>query len=249
MTYDGTVYIGVVGPDMIPVQAVISIMNIQRRPGDAAPRFQMATKGYEARQIHINQFLDSEHDWILLLDHDMIFPGDTLERLRSHGRPYVSGLYMRRRHSPMLPVWYEPYMGEWSMMPFTADPERGRLHELGASGWGCILIHRTVIEETRFFLGGEWEVIEDDMDVDPVTGEVLLGTKKPVGSDLRYPMFARRAGFVLYGDPDVRASHILSYPLSPDDYSGTPQLIRDQWASEIRRQVLELRAERRGGGG
>ena len=248
MQYEGRAYIGVVGPDTIPVHAVISIMNIERRPGDAAPRFQMATKGYEARQMHINQFLASEHDWILLLDHDMIFPADTLERLRSHGKPYVTGLYMRRRHSPMLPVWYEPYTGEWPMMPFTADPARGRLHELGASGWGCILLHRAVIEGTRPFLGGEQEVIEDDMDVWPATGEPLRGTKDIVGSDIRYPVYARQAGYILYGDPDVRPSHIMQYPLSPDDYTGTPVEIRDNWASTSRRQVLDARAARQARG-
>ena len=113
-----TCYIGVVGPETIPTQGMLSILNIRTRPGDTPPHFIMATKGYEARQKHINDFMESEHEWLLLLDHDMIFADDTLERLRSHNLPYVSGYYMRRRFAPMVSVWFEPYDGNWPMMPY-----------------------------------------------------------------------------------------------------------------------------------
>ena len=159
--YEGSVYIGVVGPEVIPTLEMISIMNIQRREGDTIPNFHIGTKGYQARQWHVNKFMESEHDFILLLDHDMRFAEDTLERLRSHKLPYVSGLYMRRRFAPIMPVWYRPFDGRWPMRPWLDVPERGRLHELGASGWGCILIHREVIEKTREILHGEDEIIED----------------------------------------------------------------------------------------
>lgn len=229
--YEGTCYIGVVGPETIPVLAVTSIMQMERRDGDGIPQFITATKGYVARQTLINNFMASEHDYILLLDHDMIFEKDTLERLRSHGLPYVTGYYMRRQFGPMYSVWFEPYSGEWPHMPFLHEPEKGRLYELGASGWGCILIHRDVIESTRKILKGEMDVIEDDMDVWPYDlAKVLNGEEqiKPlrgvkyecVGSDIRYPFYARAAGYTLMGDPDVRPKHLLQYPLSPDDYSG-----------------------------
>lgn len=241
--YNGTCYIGVVGPDTIPAAAILSIMNITRRPGDAPPELRMATKGYEARQMHIQRFLETGHDWILMLDHDMLFEPDTLERLRSHGLPYVSGLYMRRRHNPILPVWFQPYDGTFPFRRFTAVPERGRLHPIGASGWGCILIHREVIEKTRPILKGEWEVIEDDMDVWPYDLDAVLAGREqirpltrrsqPVGSDVRYPFYALQAGYQLMGDPDVRPAHILDYPLSPDDYEGIPAESRDAVAGHI----------------
>lgn len=239
--YEGSAYIGVVGPDTIPVQAVISIMNIARRPGDAAPHFQIATKGYEARQKCIDEFMASEHDFCLLLDHDMIFPPDTLERLRSHKLPYVSGLYMRRRFAPMIPIWFEPYTGEWPQSPFMKDPERGKLHPIGASGWGCILIHREVIEKTRPLLGGQQELLEESMHSWADSGEILRGRHDPVGSDVRYPIYALRAGYQLFGDPDVRCSHLMMYPLSPDDYSGTPESTRQEWAQKLHTEVQARR--------
>lgn len=243
--YTGSAYIGVVGPETIPVQAMLSILNIERRPGDTAPKFKMATKGYEARQLHINEFLESDHQFILLLDHDMIFAPDTLERLRKHGRPYVSGLYMRRRVAPMFSVWFEPFDGQWPLMPFTDDPERGRLHKIGASGWGCMLMHRDMIEAVRPSLCGEQEVIEDDMDTWP-DGTPCRGTKDPVGSDVRYPVICQRAGFTLWGDPDVRPSHIMNYELSPDDYTRQPDELRNQWSAKLRQQIMDARKVRQG---
>lgn len=229
MDYEGTCYIGVVGPDTIPNLAVISIMNMQRREGDASPSLIAATKGYEARQQHIDRFMDSEHDFILLLDHDMIFEPDTLEKLRSHKMPYVSGYYMRRRYAPIYSVWYEPFR-QWPMRPYLADPPTDELVPLGASGWGCILLHREVIQKTRErVLCGEPDVIEDDMDVWPydlakiMRGEErirpLRGIKSPIGSDIRYPFYAYHAGYQLYGDASVRPRHIANYPITADDFA------------------------------
>lgn len=224
-------YIGVTGGDVIPVSAALSIFAITRQPGDSIPQFGIGTKGYTTRQIHFNLFMESQHDAMLLLDHDMIFAPDTLERLRGHGRPFVSGYYLRRNHNPIAPVWNEPFSGQWPLVPWLTDPERGVLHRVGSSGWGCIYIEREVVVKTRAILRGEPDVIEDDMDVWPydlaavLRGEEQLrplrGDKSIIiGSDIRYPFYALAAGYQLYGDPDVRPAHILDYPLSPDDFGG-----------------------------
>lgn len=241
--YTGTCYIGVVGPESGPYNAMASILNIARRDGDGVPVPIYATKGYEARQQHFNKFMASGHDFMLLLDHDMIYDRNTLERLRAWGKPYVSGLYMRRRFSPMMPIWFEPWSGAWPYRWFLDIPERGRLHEIGASGWGCILIHREVVEETRKVLKGEPDVLEDDMDVWPYDlGAVLRGDEELrvlrgakgeiVGSDVRYPFYALQAGYQLYGDPDVRPAHVLHYPLTPDDYEMAGG-IRDEQRAQL----------------
>jgi len=259
--YTGTAYIGVVGPDMEYGICRDSIQAIQRRPGDGQPIFIRATKGYVARQMHINKFIDeTHHDFILLLDHDMTFPIDTLDKLRGHGLPYTSGYYLRRRHEPIAPVWYDANpKGLFPAQPMANDPDPEKLHKLGASGWGCILMHRDMVIDIRQrILNGEWEVIEDDMDVYPYDlGKVMRAINclvalkdtepeskefehyepfidtleaeikplrgdwdvEPIGSDIRYPMLALKAGYQLWGDASVRCGHILHYPLKPDDYT------------------------------
>ena len=42
--------------------------------------------------------------------------------------------------------------------------------------------------------------------------------KEHIGSDIRFPFFAREAGYRLMGDPAVQPAHIVNYPLDPSDY-------------------------------
>ncbi len=236
-----TCYIGVAGSDMDIGICRDSIQQIVVPEGSEL-WFNRATKGYEARQAHFNRFIDSEHEWLLLLDHDMVYAPDTLERLMAHGVPYVSGYYLQRRYRPLVPVWFHPFDGQWPLRPFLAEPERGRLHPLGGSGWGCILLHRSVVTGVRAtVLKGEWDVLEDDMDVWPYDLSVITKAleagdietlrrefrplrgrfdRQPMGSDIRYPVLAQTAGFQLYGDPDVNPAHVVSYPLAATDYTG-----------------------------
>lgn len=251
-------YVGVVGSATDIGVCADSIRNIRLRSGDSLVQPIRATKGYEARQAHFQRFLASHHGAILLLDSDMVFEPDTLERLRSHGLPFVSGYYMRRQFKPIAPVWFEDSNGGWPLSPWLKEPERGKLHKLGASGWGVMYMTREVPEAMMPLLKGEWLVAEDDMDIWPYdldkvmsairtlktkygkddslaasldcksAVETLVQEIRPlrgqfdgdiIGSDLRFPFYAKAAGFQLWGDPDVRPGHILDYPLSPDDYS------------------------------
>lgn len=281
--YTGTVYIGTVGPDLEPGYCRDSIEAIHRRNGDGEPVYVRATKGYEARQAHMDRWInETTHDFALFLDHDQIFPPETLERLRSHKLPYVSGLYMRRRFAPVAPVWYKlPPRGKWPMEPWVTEPERNKLHKLGASGWGCILIHRDVVAAVEPLLKGERLVIEDDMDIWPydlervfsaLNGLTDLVTTEPpervlraalkeyeqtlrdeirplrahkgvVGSDLRFPFFAREAGFVLMGDPEVRCAHNLFYPLQCDDFSALPEDLKVRLYHTTRKEVSRERRQ------
>ena len=258
--YTGSCYIGVVGSETENGECRDTIENIERMALDTPPRYIRATKGYEARQLHLNNWYEeNRHPFILLLDHDMKFPPYTLNRLRSHGLPFVSGLYMRRRYNPIAPVWFDQGQpGQLPMVPWTAVVEDNTLYKLGASGWGCILMHRDVVTETRKILRGEPEILEDDMDLLPydlnkimaalhdletltdpkairsrkeawttlkqsvqvMKDEIrpLRGLKDTVGSDIRFPFYARLAGFDLIGDSGVMCEHMLNYPLNPKDY-------------------------------
>ena len=278
---NNNVYLAVVGPEIEYGVCRDSINNIIRRPGDAYPRFIRATKGYEARNQHMEDWLKTEFDYALFLDHDMVYPPDTLERLRSHNVPFVSGYYMRRRYNPIAPVWFKPAPKHvWPMEPWMDEPERGKLLELGGSGWGCIYIHREVVLAVQEILKGEYLVAEDHMAIWPydlpkvmkaIHGlEELVNTAVParmlraalkeyqqilteeirplrgvkdgyIGSDLRFPFFAREVGYKLMGDPDTRISHLLYYPVSPDDFTGVPDGLRAGMKKKTRGTVARHR--------
>lgn len=280
--YIGTALIGAVGPDLEYATARDSIERIFRTPGDTGPRYVRATKGYEARQLLIDALMESKHDFLLMLDSDMVFPQDTLQKLRSHKLPFVSGAYMRRQFKPvMAPVWFN-YTGKsvWPRMPATNVPSQ--LTKIDATGWGCMLIHRDVVQDVRDkVLKGEKDILEDDMDVYPydlerVMGAInglvdlveekarprtlrtavekyarvlqeeirpLRGTNDVVGSDIRYPFYAKLAGYDLYLDPSVAPGHVLPYPLRPDDYIGAGE----EYHADVKRvngkKVRESRKE------
>ena len=250
-----SVYVGVVGSANEMGVCRDSIHNIRLRTGDFISPIIRGTKGYEARQAHVNRFLKSQYGALMFLDGDMVFEPDNIERLRSHGLPFVSGYYMRRQFKPIAPVWFKSGDG-WPMMPWMTEPKRGQLHKLGASGWGDMLVHREVFTAVEPVLKGEWFIAEDDMDIWPYDLKKVMGAIRTlkteygksfgtdpqcveaiktlakeirplrgqfdgdmVGSDLRFPFYAKSVGYQLMGDPDVRPGHMLDYPLSPDDYT------------------------------
>lgn len=262
-----------------------TIENIKRRDGDGRPLFVRATKGFEARQLHINNWYEgTSHDFILLLDHDMKFPTHTLDRLRSHKLPYISGAYMRRRYAPISPVWYEyGEAGQMPITPYTSVPVENALHKIGASGWGCILMHRDIITDVRKLLKGEPEIIEDDMDLYPYDLKKIMeaihnldelannpesrsrkdaqttfknsvkvlkeeirplrGLKDNIGSDIRFPFYARLAGYDLYLDTGVMCEHMLNYPIAVSDYiNQSAANIRDTAIKTL--EIVEKERER-----
>jgi hypothetical protein len=276
--YKGACYIAVVGSENEIGECRDSIEQIRRKKGDEL-HYVRATKGYEARQLHLNNwYKGTKLPFLLLLDHDMKFPPNTLERLRSWKLPYISGLYMRRRYAPMAPVWFDyGQAGVMPMAPYTGVPMPNTLYKIGASGWGCILVHRDVITAMKPILKGEDEIIEDDMDVFPYDLKLIMmaireldrltkqgkrtkdddfamrecveilqaevkplrALKDPVGSDIRFPFYARLAGFDLYGDSGVMCEHVLNYPLSPADYI-------NQSAANVRDVTMAIRLQVQG---
>lgn len=284
MEYEGSVYIGVVGSEFELGTARDSIQAIERRYGDSQIYFARGTKGIETREAHLNKFLDSHHDFILMLDGDMYFPPDILEKLRRHKKPYVSGIYMRRQIDPITPIWFKPGkpFPKELFLDFP-DLTDGILYELGASGWGCILMHRDVVLAVKGLLMGEPLVYEAPMELYPydlglimsclnqlnklvaseesyeilrpaytayieaLTDEIrpLRGLKTNIGSDIRFPHYARLAGFKLYGDPNAQCGHYIQYPLSFSDYLGLPpenlQMFKEDHAKRLKAGRKEIR--------
>jgi len=253
----GTAAICVAGAETELGRSYRSIMGIRRRPGDAEPTFGEFTKGVEAREYFARKLLEGEHAFILYLDGDMEFPPDALERLRGHGLPCVSGLYYRRgwqRGAYIKPIWYEddPEFS-WPMMPFRELPQTGHLYRLGATGFGCWLIHRSVFEAIEPMLKGEAFCLEDDMDVWPydlaavVDGEEKLkplrGVKSRVGADLRLSFFIRTAGFTIWGDPGVSCGHYIPYPLGIADVAGYMSETRQEFARITTQELQALREQ------
>lgn len=116
----------------------------------------------------IKGFLQSDLEWMLHLDSDALVHADTLKRLLSYQRPFVSALAFQRR-PPYMPVvynqvdenggfesWYRPIemVAKWLMKHGQAfdHPNRAfvlderKLFPVKRGGAHCLLTHRSVFE-------------------------------------------------------------------------------------------------------
>lgn len=106
----------------------------------------------------VKQFLDYDKaDWLWFVDTDMVFQPNTLERLLEHAdpvtAPIVGGLCFSTNQGRIFPTLYG-LMGEED------DVQVIRYHEwppdsmfqVAATGTGCLLIHKTVLQRMRDFV-------------------------------------------------------------------------------------------------
>jgi hypothetical protein len=103
----------------------------------------------ENRNAIAKGFMDSDADFLFVMDDDTVPPGGALARLLSLRREFVSGLYFLPK-SPWHPIaYFKEKNGMYAN--YTGYP-KGMLVEVDAVGLGCALIHRDVftkIEETH----------------------------------------------------------------------------------------------------
>lgn len=118
------------------------------------------------------QFLDAtECEWLFMVDSDMGFAADTVDRLIASAdpvtRPVVGGLcFSLRRESPgefygtkyvVVPTCFE-YVDTESEVGFRSiiDYPRDELLSVGGTGAACLLIHRTALHRIREKFGPCW---------------------------------------------------------------------------------------------
>ena len=211
-----------VGAIYSPIQAVASVERISTRPGDTVVHHRSTTSGTLARQWNVDDFMESDCELLFMLDDDMIYPADCLERLRNHNVPMVSGLYIRRDVSSLLPAaWYEPREpSEFPMVPLTDFPDDAVI-PVGAVGHGFCLIHREVFNTLR----GRYT---PDMLRAPMpawTGQPNLH----VGPDVRFFQLARQVGYKVLLDTGCRAEHFTVGTLTVEDYQRGPWRHNHKW--------------------
>lgn len=161
-----------------------------RTVGDTVYDFRIGSLIYDSRNRLVKDALDFKADFILWMDSDMIFPGDTMLKLMKHmedGKDIVSGLYFRRR-SPFTPVLYDKIeRGQHSDL--TEYPENS-LFEVQGCGFGCVM---TRVEAMQDILlnSHDWFT--------PFEG---------YGEDLSFCLRARDNGYKIWCDSTLKCGHI-----------------------------------------
>jgi hypothetical protein len=199
------VFIGVASGAQQHVGSLNSCYEMNRQPGDDLS-IQYKARGDVARETLVDHLLEHpEYDALLLLDGDQRHPADLLDKLRASMEAgdldMVCAHYYKRDTRLIQSLCYAYGDGTYPFLPLL-DPPREGLHRLAWTGFGCVLIHRRVIEAVKATL---------PRGANPVaTGplpEVTGGDYDNFGPDARFFIRALRLGFKLWLRADVESLH------------------------------------------
>lgn len=167
----------------------------------------------KARNKVVEGFLAREEgDWLFIIDTDMGFTSDTLERLLAsadaQSRPIVGGLCfaLKETHPDGMSGYRtaaRPTILDWVTLPDGTQGFMGRATYppnslIGCAGTGsaCILIHRTVLEAIAERYGPIW--------YDPITQD----NGNIMGEDVSFCVRAQTCGFPILINTGVKTTHL-----------------------------------------
>jgi hypothetical protein len=191
-------FIGYVHSEMVHARFMESVIR-EGRLMDAEIRGQESEPYVDqARNFLVDYFLSTDHEWFLSVDTDVILPERVITRLLARNQKLISALiYVNAK--PPFPQIYQKIadFGVGGFGSYLVDDQwkPGDIIEAGATGAGCLFIHREVFEAIPENKPFRWFQHEQ-------RGEDLFG------EDVVFCERAKRVGYQLYIDTAVRAGHI-----------------------------------------
>lgn len=165
-------------------------------------------------EIAANVLDDGDAEWLFMVDADMGFAPDTVERLIASAdpkqRPLVGGLCFGHKNdgrgpysanrNRIIPTIFSMYEtdDEVGFVPMLNYP-RSALVEADATGAACLLIHRSVLEDIRAACGDRW--------FSPMEVPKGKGGRTEFSEDIAFCIRALAAGHKLHIDTSVTTTH------------------------------------------
>lgn len=149
---------------------------------------------YTARNDLATLAIQKDFDYVFWLDSDMVFDPDVLERmmqtLQDNDLDILTGLYFRRVF-PFSPVLFDKMDIEGDIADWTEFQEIPEgLFEVGACGFGCVLMKTDVFFDVQSRFGNMFAPIANN------------------GEDIAFCWRARQCGFKIWCDPSVIFGHV-----------------------------------------
>lgn len=192
-----------------------------------------------ARNRVVERWLeDPESQWLWMLDTDMTFTADTLDRLLEAAdpveRPIVGGLcFAGGRDFRIAPTIYvanpDAPPGELNLQ-LHFDYPADSLIRVHATGAACLLIHRSVGEKlyARYH----------EKTVHPWFAETEMGGKD-IGEDVTFCIRAGLEGFPIYVHTGIKIGHRKTTTLTEDEYLANRAHIDSVGEDEARTAALK----------
>lgn len=227
----GKVIVGYLHPGTVDAPFMRSIVNMiaydwthhcRLRDGGGMIEYQAGANLSGPRNNLVKQFMGMAAEWLLMVDSDMQFPPDSLDRLVAQAdpveRPIVGGLCFGLeadgKHTPTLFDVFkgkdgQPEVGRYSEWPVDS------LMKVGGTGTAFLLIHRTVFDRFDAF--------------EPKPGTTAFNKTfpyfqeteylgKPIGEDLTFCFRAGLLGIPVHVDTSLHIGHIKTRVLDFDSY-------------------------------
>lgn len=199
-----------VNPGYLPQSFVDSLSKSQKKISNLLP-IQLGTSAMinMARTRNGYAFLNSEAEWALLLDSDMVWQPESITRLTKTAKEkqakVVSGLtFIEAGEGRIVPHAYQIVPiggGGYAQLPYAILPSHEEPFRVEAVGGACLLVHRDVLSAILPLAEGKtgypwWEDVYQ-----PKMGEQM-------GEDLVFSQRVRRAGFEIWYEPRAFFGHI-----------------------------------------
>ena len=176
----------------IPYKTVASLLSTVER-GVVEPMFVSGSLIYDSRDAIAQHAVENDYDYVLYVDSDMVFTSEDVKRLVAHDTDICSGLYLTR-HGENENVCYSkiitrrrfPYR-QPSLIHDTAIIGYGPVE---AVGFGFCLIRTSVLKSMfkRY--------------------KSIFEPKWGVGEDIAFCIRAKKCGYKIFIDRDVKLGHI-----------------------------------------
>jgi GT2 family glycosyltransferase len=188
-------------------ESLLSVAMEGATPLDAVLRYESGPNISTPRNLVVDDFLRRyEAPWLLMVDTDMVFAGDALDRLVAAAdpveRPLVGALCYSPAAGEVRPTMYEITQnaaGELGFAHREAWPE-GACVRVSATGTGFLLMHRDALEAVRKHSG---DVAAPWFRESPVGAPLSL-----MGEDMTFCLRAGAAGIPVHVATSVKVGHL-----------------------------------------
>lgn len=228
----GKIVIGYCSPGAVYSRFHESMLNLQNYDdrfghhiwNDGAGRipFEASANISTARNAMCRLMLETAADWLWMVDTDMTFQPDILERLLINAdpvtAPIVGGLCFGIEDGRLFPTMYD--LGGTESKPefirYDKWPENAMM-QVFATGAACLLIHRTALERIRDYEHPDRPGQQGFSPVYEWFQEREFG-QTPMGEDVTFCFRAGIVGLPVYVDTGVQLGHVKRHTLTVDGY-------------------------------
>lgn len=203
----GNILVGLPCRDEVKTDFMLSLLGLQQHSSFCFSYIKGSCI-HDARNKFAADAINGGFDRLVMLDSDMTFDGDLLERLNTDldtGIDYVSGICFQR-HYPTKPCVYTNVSWEMSENGIisTAEPyldyPKDQLFECGGTGCAAVMIRTSLLKQV-------WD--EFDLPFHPFPR---------MGEDLSFCWRAKQLGAKLYCDSRIKVGHCGEFCYKEDLY-------------------------------